>query len=323
MDEFGFIAKHLSVLAGPEGLDLKDDVAVWPAPKGLDIVMNMDTLIEGIHFPDGKFDAQIAEKLIRVNISDLVAKGADPSGYLLSLALSKKVEEANLEEFCQGLVDAQQRYGISLWGGDTTRVSGKNVLTVTLIGTVPKGKSVLRSGANPGDLVCVSGHIGDSYLGLKLLLNQIHASDYQSTYLKNIYHMPEPPFALRTAIRKFATAALDISDGLLADAAHLASASHVGIDIFLTTIPLSIESTKWVLGERDHLKARLKLAAGGDDYQVLLTLPENKFAALKRQAIRANISLTVIGKITKRLGVRCLDSQGNEVVVDKAGYKHF
>ena len=323
MDEFGFIAKYLSALAGPEGFDLKDDVAVWKAPKGLEVVISMDTQVEGVHFPDGKFDAQTAEKLIRVNISDLVSKGADPIGYFLSLTLSEQVDEEALETFCQGLASAQNRYGIKLWGGDTTRTKGKNVLTVTLVGTVPMGKTVLRSGAQVGDLVCVTGCIGDSYLGLKTVLNQKDKFGSQSTYWESAYHLPEPPFALRQAIRKYATAALDISDGLLADAGHIADVSGVGIDIFLTTIPLSTASTKWVLGERDHQKARVKLATGGDDYQVLMCVSEQKVSALKKQAAKAGIALTIIGKITDGSGVKCRDSQGNEVKIDKPGYTHF
>jgi len=336
MDEFDFIAKYLSALAGPEGLDLKDDVAVWKVPKGLEVVISMDTLVAGVHFPDiedgGKFDAQTAEKLIRVNISDLVAKGADPVGYFLSLALSEHVDEEALKDFCQGLASAQSYYGIKLWGGDTTRTKGRNVLTVTMVGTVPIGKTVLRAGAQIGDLICVTGHIGDSYLGLKTVLNQMDGFGSQSEYWENAYYLPNPPFALRRAVRKYATAALDISDGLLADAGHIADVSGVGMDIFLTTIPLSAASTRWVLGEADHQKARAELATGGDDYQILMCVSERKISALKKQAAKAGIVLTVIGKVTDvsscsggsgGSGVKCRDSQGNEVAVSKPGYTHF
>lgn len=323
MDEFGFIAKYLSGLAGPEGLDLKDDAAVWTPPKGLDVVISMDTQVEGVHFPEGKFDAQTAEKLIRVNISDLVAKGADPIGYFLSLTLSEHVDEIALEDFCQGLARGQSTYAIKLWGGDTVRSRGKNVLTMTMIGTVAAGKTVLRAGAKPGDLICVTGNIGDSYLGLKTLLNQMDDFGSQSTFWQQAYHMPNPPFALRKDIGKYAVAALDISDGLLADAAHIADVSGVGMDIFLTTIPLSTASTKWVLGEASHQQARLQLATGGDDYQVLICVSERKISGLKRQANKAGIILTIIGKVTNGSGVKCRDSQGKAIPVDKPGYTHF
>jgi thiamine-monophosphate kinase len=323
MDEFGFIAKYLSTLAGPEGLDLKDDAAVWKVPKGREVVISMDTQVEGVHFPDGKFDAQTAEKLIRVNISDLTAKGADPLGYLLSLTLAEQVDEDALEGFCQGLASAQSCYGIKLWGGDTTRTKGNNVLTITLVGTVPIGKTVLRAGAQIGDLVCVTGSIGDSYLGLKTVLNQMDSYGSQSVFWEDMYHLPEPPFALRSAIRKYARAAVDISDGLLADAGHIADVSGVGMDIFLTTIPLSPASTRWVLSEADHQKARVELATGGDDYQVLMCISEHRIHALKKQAASTGIAITIIGKITDGSGVKCRDSQGNEVVIDKLGYTHF
>jgi len=323
MDEFGFIAKHLSALAGPEGLDLKDDVALWKASKGLDTVISMDTLVEGVHFPDGKFDAQTAEKLISVNISDLVAKGADPVGYFLSLTLSEQINDAALEAFCLGLASAQSRYGIKLWGGDTTRTKGKNVLTVTLMGTVPTGKVVLRAGAQIGDLVCTTGCIGDSYLGLKTVLNQMDDFGSQSIYWENVYHIPRPPFTLRHAIRKYANAALDISDGLLADARHITDVSGIGMDIFLTTIPLSTASTRWVLSEANHQKARVKLAIGGDDYQVLMCVSERKISALKKQASKVGINFTVIGKVTDGSGVKCRDSHGKEIIIDKLGYTHF
>lgn len=323
MNEFDFIAQYLSGLAGPEGLDLKDDVAIWKPAKGLDAVISMDTQVEGVHFPDGKFDALIAEKLVRVNISDLVAKGAEPVGYFLSLTLSEQVDEAALIDFCQGLANTQSLYGMKLWGGDTTRTKHKNVLSITIIGTVPTGKAVLRSGAQTGDLVCVSGTIGDSYLGLNIVLNQIDDMGSSSQYWIDAYHRPEPPFALRTAIQKYASASLDISDGLLADAGHIAAASKVGIDIFLTTIPLSTLSTKWVLAAPNHQKSRLELATGGDDYQVLLCVPERKFSALKKQAIKAKIPLTVIGKVTDGQRVTCRDSHGQEIPVVKPGYTHF
>jgi len=323
MNEFEFIAKYLSGLAGPEGLDLRDDAAIWKPAKGRDAVISMDTQVEGVHFPDGKFDAQIAEKLIRVNISDLVAKGAEPVGYFLSLTLSEQVDEDALTAFCQGLASAQSTYGIKLWGGDTTRTKQKNVLMVTIIGTVPTGKAVLRSGAKIGDLVCVTGTIGDSYLGLKTVLEQMDDVGSQSDFWTRAYHLPDPPFALRGVIRKYAHAALDISDGLLADAGHIASVSGVGIDIFLTTIPLSTASTRWVLSEPNHQKARLDLASGGDDYQVLMCVAERNITALQKQAGRAGISLTVIGKTTDGDGVKCRDSQGKEVQVDKTGYTHF
>ncbi len=203
MDEFAFIAKYLAGLSGPQALNLKDDVAVWTPPQGMDTVISMDTIVEGVHFSSGKFDAQIAQKLLRINISDLVAKGANPVGYFLSLSLPENIGEPQLATFCQGLSLDQDKYGLQLWGGDTTRSQSIAVLTVTIIGIVPTGKTVLRSGAKLGDIVCVSGTIGDAYLGLETVFGRIGKSKF-SPYLENAYHMPNPPFDMRKTIQKYA-----------------------------------------------------------------------------------------------------------------------
>ncbi len=323
MDEFGFIAEYLGRLAGPEGLELKDDAAVWQPPTGFDAVISMDTLVEGVHFPDGKFDAQTAQKLIAVNISDIIAKGANPLAYFLSLAIPDNMPTESLPDFCRGLAAAQKNYKLKLWGGDTTRTNGPIVLSMTMIGTVSSGKTVLRSGARPGDLLCVTGTIGDSYLGLKTLQNQMDTGIFQTKYWLDKYHIPRPPFALRAAIRKHANAAIDISDGLLADAEHMARASAVGMDIFLPAMPLSTASTAWVLAQTDHQTARLQLTTGGDDYQVLLCAPEQKFPKLKQQARKYKINMTAIGKVVAGANVNCRDSQGRKIPVSQPGYKHF
>ncbi len=323
MDEFAFIAGHLSRLAGREGLGLKDDAAVWKPPEGLDAVISMDTLVEGVHFPQGKFDAQIAQKLIAVNISDIIAKGADPLGYFMSLSLPEKIHLDALKEFCSGLEIAQSEYDIKLWGGDTTRTNGPTTLSVTMIGTVPKGEAVLRSGAKIGDFVCVTGNIGGSYLGLKTLLKQIDTNKYPTRYWVDRYHVPQPAFALRAGFRTFANATIDVSDGLLADAEHLARASNVCIDLNLPAIPLSAASTAWVLAQQDQQGARLALATGGDDYQVVMCVSEAQVPSLKKQAARSKVKLTVIGKVVTGAGLICRGRLGETLRVPKPGYKHF
>ena len=323
MDEFGFIAVYLSCLAGPEGLDLKDDAAVWKPPAGFDAVISMDTLVEGVHFPQDKFDAQIAQKLIAVNVSDIIAKGADPLGYFLSLSLPKKTDLEALKDFCSGLDAAQYDYEVKLWGGDTTRTDGPLTMSVTMIGTVPTGKAVLRTGAKIGDFVCVTGNIGGSYLGLKTLLKQIDTEVYPTKFWVNKYHTPRPAFEFRAGVRTYANAAIDISDGLLADAEHLARASGVCIDINLPAIPLSTISTAWVSAQPDQQVARLELATGGDDYQVLMCVSEAQIPALKKQAALRKINLAVIGKVISGAGVTCRGSDGEVIPVTEPGYRHF
>ena len=319
MDEFEFISKYLTRLCGPEALDLKDDVAVWTPPPNVDAIISMDTIVEGVHFPDGKFDAEIAQKLIRVNISDLVAKGADPVGYFLSLSLSKHVSENNLNTFCDGLARDQQRFGLKLWGGDTTSTSGVNVLGLTIIGTIPHGRAVLRRGAKLGDFICVTGNIGDAYLGLKVVMGEIKSTETDLNHWINSYHVPNPPFAMRHKIREFASAALDVSDGLIADAGHLSRASKIGIRIELDTIPFSPETRDWAAKQDSKTAAIESLVTGGDDYQVLLSLSEANYNA----AIKAGLTMTKIGMVTHGNGIVCTDANGQIVDVKKTGYTHF
>lgn len=316
MGEFEFIAKYLAQLCGPQALDLKDDVAVWTPPSGQDAVISMDTIVEGVHFPNGKFDVQVAQKLIRVNVSDIIAKGAAPLGYVLSLCLPNQVDEKQLAEFCKGLAKDQEKYGLKLWGGDTTRTNASCVLSLTIIGTLPHKKAILRSGAQVGDVLCVSGTIGDSYLGLQSLLGNI---EEQNECWDAAYHLPKPPFKMCHQIREFASAALDISDGLIADATHLARASKIGLYIDLPKIPLSQETKQWMGRQKNHMDALIKLASGGDDYQVLMTIPKGKYD----QALKQGINITEIGAATEELGVKCHDVNGERIKIPKSGYTHF
>jgi len=323
MGEFEFIAELLADLAGPEGLNLRDDAAIWTPPRGYDAVITTDTIVEGVHFPKGKFDAQTAQKLLRVSVSDLTAKGADPLGYFLSLSLPSWVKPFDLENFSDGLGNDQAWYGMSLWGGDTVQTGDICVLSATMMGSVRSGRAVLRSGAKPGELLCVSGTIGDAYLGLQSVLNEPGFAGGDNTAWEKAYHIPNPPFMGRDAVLKHASASLDISDGLLADAAHMAKASSVGIDIFLNSVPVSPQTRVWLLAQKDIQAARLKLAAGGDDYQALMSVPQHLLIKFQKAFKAENLELTVIGKITDGGALRCLDDQGREIPINGTGYQHF
>ena len=318
MDEFAFIAKYLVGLSGPQALNLKDDVAVWTPPQGIDMVMSMDTIVEGVHFPSGKFDEQIAQKLLRINISDLVAKGADPIGYFLSLSLPKRIGEPELAKFCAGLAHDQDEYGLQLWEGDTTRCQNECVLSITIIGVVPTGKAVLRRGAEINDIVCVSGSIGDAYLGLETVFERMGRSE-NSPYLENAYHIPNPPFDMRKIIQKYAHAAIDVSDGLIADAQHLALASSVGIHINVWDVLFSEPAKSWVSKQSNDTQAHIALLTGGDDYQTLMTMAEHDY----HTAVREGHELTKIGKVVAGTGVKCLGNRGDEIPIAKTGYTHF
>ena len=325
MNEFDFIHTYLAGLAGPEGLELRDDVAVWSPPVGKDAVISTDALVEGVHFPTGKFDSQLAQKLIRSNVSDIVAKGADPLGYVLSLTLNEQITQAQLGDFCQGLANDQHKYGLKLWGGDTTRTSGPIVLSVTIIGTVSAGKVVKRSTAQPGDILCVTGTIGEPHLGLKFASNQMDSATsekHRKDWLQ-AYHVPNPPYGLRHSIRSCASAALDVSDGLIADAGHLAKASNISLTLNLFDMPISPASTDWVARQDDPTHAMTALATGGDDYQVLLTVNPVKCDELLSISTTCDIKLTKVGSVDKGEGIKVLDKKGRSLAIDKPGYTHF
>jgi thiamine-monophosphate kinase len=320
MDEFAFIAQYLAGIAGPEALDLKDDAALWSPPKGMDAVMSLDTIIEGVHFPVGKFDAEIARKLLRVNISDMVAKGAKPLGYLLSLTLPKSLDIASLESFCAGLAQDQHEFDVRLWGGDTTRSIHDNcVLSITMIGALPVGQIVRRAGAHIGDAIYVSGHIGEAYLGLKIIKNQIDMKAYETDGWLEKYHIPCPPFAQIEFIRRYASAALDISDGLVADAQHLADQSNMCLEIDLREIPLSEATQSWLADQPDTNNALVKLVTGGDDYQVLMCAPKS----LAEHTKYVNSGFTKIGRVTQGNGVKTTGCNGKLVEISQKGYTHF
>lgn len=340
MGEFDFISQYLAPLSGPQGLGLLDDIALWSMPQGnpphgYDAMFSVDTLVEGVHFPTGQFDADLARKALRVNISDITAKGGTVQGYLLSLTLPSSIDNLALADFCDGLAQDQKRFGFSLWGGDTTRTNGPAVISITIIGVCKSGEAVLRSTANTGDLLCVSGTIGDAYLGLGLTIDDhpLHRELQQMpaqhhTHWRQCYDVPQPPYEHCDLIRRFASAALDVSDGLLADADHLAKASDVGLHIHLADIPLSSASKQWVSKQREHEPARLALARGGDDYQTLFCVAPDRLDALRTAAKKQDFNFTVIGKATAlepstQNRVQCVGPDGNTIAYDRAGYTHF
>ena len=320
MNEFALIARYLAGMAGPEALDLKDDAALWCPPKGRDAVISVDTIVEGVHFPTGKFDHEIAQKLLRVNISDMVAKGATPLGYFLALTLPKNLTEAALERFCAGLAQDQHEFSVKLWGGDTTRsMDNKCVLSVTMIGVVPSGKMVRRSGAHIGDAIYISGNIGDAYLGLKTHNKQLDTRMYACNHWLNSYHIPKPPFPQIKCIRKHAHAALDISDGLIADAQHLADQSHVCLELDLRHVPLSDATQAWLVDQPDRDDSLVKLVTGGDDYQVLMSAP----ASFADHDDYAHSGFTQIGHVKSGTGVKTIGYDGKYIEISQKGYTHF
>ena len=317
VDEFDLIARLLRPLAegAPEALELMDDAAVLKARPGEDLVISTDMMVEGVHFlPSDPMD-QVARKLLRTNLSDLAAKAAEPYGYFLSIAWPARCDWSAREAFAKGLAQDQAQFGVKLLGGDTTSTPGPLTANVTILGRVPETRTVLRSGAKAGDVVLVSGVIGDGWLGLQAAL-----AGLQSAALVR-YRLPEPRLELRDALRQFAHAAADVSDGLIADAGHIAEASGLGLELDLDRTPLSPEGRAHVDQADDRMAALLDLAAGGDDYEVVCTISPGHVAAAIARAQASGLALTAVGRMVEGQGTRVFFQQ-REIRVERAGYRH-
>lgn len=326
MDEFDLIQTYLAPLAGPEGLGLQDDAACFKPPTGHDLVFTKDTMVEGVHFPKGRRGGDFAERLLRVNLSDLAAKGARPLGYLLSLALPNDIGEGVLEGFVKGLSDVQQSYDFALWGGDTVRIDGPMVITATLIGAVPTGGMVTRNGAKVGDDVWITGSVGDAALGCRYVLGQSLNFSPDGAALwawEKAYLRPKPRLLLRKCLRAYANAAVDISDGLVADLGHIAKASGVGLEINANDLPLSSHTETWRKGQVDPMESLLSLISFGDDYEIGFTAnPENRTEIIQA-ADALGMRITRCGACRSEQGISLIDEMGHAVDIQRSGYTHF
>lgn len=325
MDEFDFIATYLAPLAGAGGLNLKDDAALLKPSNGKDLVLTKDAMVEGVHFPQGHYGGDTAEKLLRVNLSDLAAKGASPIGYLLSIAWPKGVEKSYFQGFAKGLSDVQDAYDFKLLGGDTTSIEGPMVVTATLIGEVPQGEMVRRSGAAIGDDIWVTGTIGDAYLGLQTILGEAlkpQPSAEALWHFEDRYYRPEPRLLFRKTIRQFAKSCADISDGLVADAGHVAKASNVLFEIDADKIPLSKSAGSWLSAQALQDDCFKTLISSGDDYELVFTAsPEDQFK-LRDAAKSIGLRLSKIGQVIEGQGVSIM-CDGKAMLFGKQGYTHF
>lgn len=266
--EFDWIAQLLRPLTrgAPEALDLLDDAAVLPSRPGYDLVVTKDAMVAGIHFlPDDPLDL-VARKLLRVNLSDLAAKGAEPYGYFLTTAWPTGTDWDSKALFARGLAEDGAAFDLSLLGGDTVSTPGPLTLTATLMGWVPAGRAVLRRGALPGDRLGVSGPIGDGFLGLLSARGEL---DERFARLSNHYRHPEPRLDLIAMLRERASAAADVSDGLLADVGHIAAASGCAVTIDLSRVRVSEEGEIWLSERGDRAEGLSVLTTGGDDYQIV------------------------------------------------------
>jgi thiamine-monophosphate kinase len=318
LGEFAFIAERLRPLAAgtPGALELADDAALLDPPAGSELVVTKDAMVAGVHFLPEDPPGDVARKLLRVNLSDLAAMGAAPLGYLLALIRPEATAEDWLAEFCRGLAEDQAAFGIGLLGGDTVSTPGPLALSLTALGHVLKGAALRRCGARPGDDVWVSGTLGDAALGLKVLQNELEVEPAVHAHLVERYRLPRPRLALGQALRGLASAALDVSDGLLADLGHILETSGVGAGVRADALPLSA-AAQGLPGAREAA------LAGGDDYELLFTAAPARRARIGELARELALPLARIGTIDAEPGLRVLDAAGRTIPIERTGWQHF
>ena len=323
--EDSLIARYFGPLAThPGALGLGDDAAVL-APSGDDIVVTTDAIVEGVHFLSTDPADTIARKALRVNLSDLAAKGAAPAGFVLTLAL-RAADDAWLSPFARALGEDAAHFGCPLLGGDTVSTPGPLTISITALGHVPTGKMVRRNGAKPGDRVVVTGTIGDAALGLDILRGGAVAAalaDDAATreMLVGRYRVPQPRNALAKTVLDHAGAAMDVSDGLAGDLAKLCAASGVSAVIDAPAIPLS-QAAAGLLAR--GIVAIEAIVSGGDDYEILCTVPEAGFEAFAQAAEAAGVAISSIGTIIAGAAIpRFLDARGSEIALPRLSYSHF
>lgn len=311
LDEFGEIARLFRPLTrgAPGAFGLMDDAAVVPQRAGFDLVITKDAIVEGVHFPVGEAPDLVARKLVRVNLSDLAAKAAEPFAAFLAVAWPRNFGDRDRERFAMGLAADLEAFNVDLMGGDTVSTPGPFTCTLTALGWVPAGRMVRRAGARPGDLLLVSGTIGDGTLGLGAVRGDVADPEGQLAYR---YRIPNPRVDLRDALLAHATASADVSDGLVADAGHIAEASGLAVEIDLDRLPLSGAAATWLKGQGDSAGALLRLGTGGDDYEVVCAMP----ADVKRPA-----GFAVIGVFREGEGVQ-VRAAGQLIDPGAGGWRH-
>jgi len=323
VDEFALIAELFVPLThgDPAARGLRDDAAFLPAAPGYDTVLTVDALVAGVHFlPDDPPDL-IARKLLRVNLSDLAAKGAEPVGVLLAAAFPRGVGAGWLRGFAAGLGQDLATFGLPLLGGDTVATPGPLTLSLTALGRVPAGQGLERRGARPGDQVWVSGTIGDGALGLRAARRELPGLAAEDVaFLADRYRVPQPRMGLGSRLRGLAGAAMDISDGLVQDLGHLCRVSGVGARVEAARVPLSPPARRALA---EGMVTLADLLCGGDDYELLFTAPPAAAAALTALAAATGAPVTRIGSILSGGAVSVIDDGGEALSLSKGGWRHF
>jgi thiamine-monophosphate kinase len=321
------IARYFKPLAThPGAFGLNDDAAALTPPAGCDLVLKTDGVIAGVHFfPDDPAEL-VAKKVLRMNLSDLAAKGAKPLGFLMAIALPAGTDETWLASFARGLGEDADRFGCPLLGGDTDRTTGPISISVTAFGAVPQGTMVRRAGAAAGQSVVVTGSIGDAALGLRLrrdpsLAQRWDLSHEEQEHLCSRYLVPQPRNALAEIVRAQAAAAMDVSDGLVGDLGKLCRASGVAAEIEAARVPLSPAAAKALAREPALIET---IVTGGDDYEILATLPRDRVAAFHREAAALGIVVSEIGTVLAgEGGARIIGADGKPLALTQTSFSHF
>jgi thiamine-monophosphate kinase len=324
--EDNLIDRFFRPLAGdPGAFNLRDDAAAIAPPAGMDLVLTTDAVIEGAHFFPGDPADVIAKKALRANLSDLAAKGAEPLGFLLTLAMPKSVDEEWVAAFADGLAADIRAFDCALLGGDTDATPGLLSVSITAFGTVPHGQMVRRTGAKAGDAIVVSGTIGDAALGLALrrdpkLAKRAKLSAEEEAYLLERYLVPLPRTKLAKALRAHAHAAMDISDGLAGDLAKLTAVSGVSAAVEADKLPLSLAARKLL----DHDPKLIEtICTGGDDYEILAAVSRNAFPAFEKAARESGVHLSEIGAVAGGEGIAIKGSNGQALGFKRPSFSHF
>jgi thiamine-monophosphate kinase len=315
LGEFDLIAKYFTRPVKRAALGIGDDCALLQLTAGMQLAISSDMLVDGRHFLSTVLPHRLGHKALAVNLSDLAAAGAQPLAFSLALALPR-VDEAFLAGFARGLFALADEHGCELIGGDTTQ--GPLNICITVFGEVPPGQALLRSGARVGDDLYVSGSVGDARLALECFRGNITLAGDAFEQVRLAMEQPQPRVALGVALRSVATSAIDVSDGLLGDLAHILKRSSVGATIEVDAVPRSS-----VLSSQPLALQRECTLAGGDDYELLFTAPPSHAAAVQAAAREAGVPVTRIGRIDRSRALTLVDAQGRSVAHTFGSFDHF
>ena len=315
LGEFDLIAKYFTRTVTRAALGVGDDCALFSTSPGMQLAVSSDMLVEGRHFLPTVAPERLGHKALAVNLSDLAACGAKPLAFTLALAMPR-VDERFLEGFARGLLALADAHECELIGGDTTR--GPLNLCITVFGEVPLGTALLRSGAQPDDDLYVSGSLGDARLALEAFRGTVVLDGDAFERVRNAMERPQPRVALGLALRGVATSAIDVSDGLLGDLAHVLRRSKVGAELLADALPRSA-----VLRTQPEALQRTCTLAGGDDYELIFTAPPQRAALVAAAAEAAQVGVTRIGRIEAEAGLRLIDRDGRALADDYGSFDHF